>query len=171
MGHRLVSLLGTASSDGESSGKFGGEDLLVGGGTVHTAPSVPRTNVACGFPALRSTERLPVNTGPQTDDELQDDDHGCASGAGVSVFPAGTCHATSALLNHVRIPSLPRCGPPSHHQRRLSAPLVPHALRHGPAVHRYHEGPDFSLRIDPAFRTLPYSSVYPSGSSAPSEAA
>jgi hypothetical protein len=86
------------------------------------APSVPRTNVACGVPALRSTERLPVNTGPQTDDELHDDDHGCSSGAGTSVFPAGTCHATSALLNHVRLPSLPLGGPPSHHQRRLSTP-------------------------------------------------
>jgi hypothetical protein len=30
------------------------------------------------------------------------------------------------------------------------------------------KGPDFSLRIDPAFRTLPYSSIYLSGSSAPS---
>ena len=52
--------------------------------------------------------------------------------------------------------------------RPLSCPTLagagPAAL---PAVHRYHEGPDFSLRIDPAFRTLPYSSVYPSGSSAP----
>jgi hypothetical protein len=93
--------------------------------------SVPRTNVACGFPALRSTERLPVKTGPQTDDELQDDGHGCSSGAGASVFPAGTCHATSVLLNRVRIPSLPPGGPPSHHQRRLSAPLVPHARRRG----------------------------------------
>jgi hypothetical protein len=34
----------------------------------------PRTNVACGFPALRSTERLPAKAGPQTDDELQDDE-------------------------------------------------------------------------------------------------
>jgi hypothetical protein len=52
--------------------------------------------------------------------------------------------------------------------RPLSCPTLagagPAAL---PAVHRYHEGPDFSLRVDPAFRTLPYSSVYPSGSSAP----
>ena len=53
--------------------------------------------------------------------------------------------------------------------RPLSCPTLggagPAAL---PAVHHYHEGPDFSLRVDPAFRTLPYSSVYPSGSSAPS---
>jgi hypothetical protein len=53
--------------------------------------------------------------------------------------------------------------------RPLSCPSLSGA---GPAalaaVHRYHEGPDFSLRVDPAFRTLPYSSVYPSGSSAPS---
>ena len=52
--------------------------------------------------------------------------------------------------------------------RPLSCPTLggagPAAL---PAVHHYHEGPDFSLRVDPAFRTLPYSSVYPSGSSAP----
>ena len=37
-----------------------------------------------------------------------------------------------------------------------------------PAVHHYHEGPDFSLRVDEPFRTLPYRLVYPSGSSAPS---
>ena len=47
--------------------------------------------------------------------------------------------------------------------RPLSCPTLggagPAALT---AVHHYHEGPDFSLRIDPAFRTLPYSSVYPS---------
>ena len=53
--------------------------------------------------------------------------------------------------------------------RPLSCPTLAGA---GPAaltaVHRYHEGPDFSLRVNPAFRTLPYSSVYPSGSSAPS---
>jgi hypothetical protein len=53
--------------------------------------------------------------------------------------------------------------------RPLSCPTLagagPAAL---PAVHRYHEGPDFSLCVDPAFRTLPYSSVYLSGSSAPS---
>jgi hypothetical protein len=54
--------------------------------------------------------------------------------------------------------------------RPLSCPTLAGA---GPAaltaVHRYHEGPDFSLRVNPAFRTLPYSSVYPSGSSAPSQ--
>jgi hypothetical protein len=53
--------------------------------------------------------------------------------------------------------------------RLLSCPTLAGA---GPAtltaVHHYHEGPDFSLRVDPAFRALPYSSVYPSGSSAPS---
>ena len=53
--------------------------------------------------------------------------------------------------------------------RPLSCPTLvgagPAALT---AVHHYHEGPDFSLRIDPAFRTLPYSSIYLSGSSAPS---
>jgi hypothetical protein len=53
--------------------------------------------------------------------------------------------------------------------RPLSCPTLGGA---GPAtftaVHHYHEGPDFSLRIDPAFRTLPYSSIYLSGSSAPS---
>jgi hypothetical protein len=111
---------------------LGGETTLAGRRRLHQhGASVPRTNVACGFPALRSTERLPVNTGPQTDDELQDDGHGCSSDAGASVFPAGTCHATSVLLNRVRIPSLPLGGPPSHHQRRLSAPLVPHARRRG----------------------------------------
>jgi hypothetical protein len=52
--------------------------------------------------------------------------------------------------------------------RPLSCPTLAGA---GPAAlaagHRYYEGPDLSLRVDPAFRTLPYSSVYPSGSSAP----
>jgi hypothetical protein len=52
--------------------------------------------------------------------------------------------------------------------RPLSCPTLGGA---GPAtltaVHHYHEGPDFSLRIDPAFRTLPYSSIYLSGFSAP----
>jgi hypothetical protein len=36
------------------------------------------------------------------------------------------------------------------------------------AVPHYYEGPDFSLRVDEPFRTLPYRLVYPSGSSAPS---
>jgi hypothetical protein len=51
--------------------------------------------------------------------------------------------------------------------RPLSCPALAGA---GPAAlvagHRYHEGPDFSLRIDEPFRTLPYRLVYPSGSSA-----
>jgi hypothetical protein len=52
--------------------------------------------------------------------------------------------------------------------RPLSCPTLggagPAALT---AVHHYHEGPDFSLRVDEPFRTLPYRLVYPSGSSAP----
>ena len=51
--------------------------------------------------------------------------------------------------------------------RPLGRPTLPGAGPAAlPAVPHYHGGPDFSLRIDPAFRTLPYSSVYPSGSSA-----
>ena len=53
--------------------------------------------------------------------------------------------------------------------RPLGRPTLPGAGPAAlPAVPHYHGGPDFSLRIDPAFRALPYSSVYPSGSSAPS---
>src|SRR5262249_19258355 len=58
---------------------------------------------------------------------------------------------TPGALRPLGHPTLPGAGP-------AALPAVPH----------YHGGPDFSLRIDPAFRTLPYSSVYPSGSSAPS---
>lgn len=36
-----------------------------------------------------------------------------------------------------------------------------------PAVPHYYGGPDFSLRVGPAFRTRPYRWAYPSGSSAP----
>jgi hypothetical protein len=101
----------------------------------------------------------------QPDDELQDDDQGWSSDAGASIFPAGTCpppppystpaasprslsvaplRITRDAFQPLLCPTLPGAGP-------AALPAVPH----------YYEGPDFSLRVAPAFRILPYSSGNP----------
>ena len=82
---------------------------------------------------------------------------------------------TSPLRPYSSAPVSPRSLPVAP----LRTPARAFRLRPGPAlssagpvtlvpVPHYYEGPDFSLRVDEAFRTLPYRLVYPSGSSAPS---
>ena len=108
----------------------------------------------------------------QPDDELQDDDQGWSSDAGASIFPAGTCPPPPPYSTPAASPRSLSVAPLRITRdafQPLSCPTLagagPAAL---PAVPHYYEGPDFSLRVAPAFRTLPYSSGYPSGSSAPS---